>query len=148
MTWPKSRLAMVPCVIRTRRLVRSRCCHHSGSVGWPAGGGQRADVLHLRVGVRVLEALDPRVQIEIGQCGHGFEDGAWKRGTTKAGEGSVDGLLRGLKYEALAESQLCIALLRSLAGAHRNVLPAGDIDDGDAEVRDGRALVARADEHG
>ena len=88
------------------------------------------------------------MQIKIGQCGHGFEDRAWKCGITKAGEGRVNCLLRGLKYQALAEPQLCIALLRSLAGAHRNVLPASHIDNGDAEVRDGRALFARADEHG
>jgi hypothetical protein len=56
--------------------------------------------------------------------------------------------MRGLKHEALAELQLCFALLRSLAGAHRNVLSATDIDDGDAEVRDGGALLARGNEHG
>jgi hypothetical protein len=37
--------------------------------------------------------------------------------------GSVDGLLRGLKHEALTEPVLCIALLRSLTGAHRDVFP-------------------------
>jgi hypothetical protein len=56
--------------------------------------------------------------------------------------------LRGLKHEALAELQLCLALLRSLLGAHGNVLSAADIDDGDPEVCDGGAFVARADEHG
>ena len=46
----------------------------------------------------------------------------------------------------LVALQLCFALLLSLAGApHGNVLPAADIDDGDAE---GGAPIASADEHG
>jgi hypothetical protein len=37
------------------------------------------------------EALDARMQDRDREFGHGFEDRAWKRGTTKAGEGRVDG---------------------------------------------------------
>src|ERR1700723_496859 len=37
-----------------------------GQRGLASWRGQSADVLHLRVGVRVLEAVNARVQIEIG----------------------------------------------------------------------------------
>jgi hypothetical protein len=64
-----------------------------GQRGLASWRGQSADVLHLRVGVRVLEAVNARVQIEIGQCGHGFEDGTWKRGITKTARAArADGM--------------------------------------------------------
>ena len=75
MTWPKSRLATVPCVTRTRGLVRSRSCHQSGS--WAAqlvwAEHRCIDTFELESGYSKLSWL---------------REWAWKCGIAKVGEGS------------------------------------------------------------
>jgi len=94
------------------------------------------------VGIRVLELLDPRVQMRSAVAGHAFGCGTMERGITKAcGEGKRDGPgpCAGLKHEALAEfaaaPSRCLPI--SSGAANWNVSFRARYDDGDAEWRDG-----------
>ena len=82
----------------------------------------------------------PGCRIEIGSSVMASRTGHGSAGQPRLARAALTAPLRGLKYEAPRSRNPHSASPES-AGAHRNVLPAGGVDDSDAEVRNRGALA-------